>query len=261
MGKEIWLKDGFDQAAAALDSVLDYAVGSLESPLEGEVSLPALEALTTPVPASNADERNALMKAAGLTSAPHSTFMQVPGFGMGVLRERVERNKSARAGTLPQGALWAIAGAGIAGTPRQRCRAKKVSVWVQSRFLLSGGRITTDLADLGTLWTMVSIALQAEALRSLPGASALASIAADMAARHPVLQVIDQFICCEIARAVRPGMDMPENHPLLALPLIAAPRYGLKYSGKKGRGKGEPEATFRQVPADLEPYIFLQAKV
>lgn len=260
MVSDILLKDGFDEAANLLGGILDFAIASLESPVEGKVFFPTLEALMTPMLKCSAEERKAVMKAAGLTSAPHPVFLGVSGLSMGLAREKIERKKSARANAIPQEALWAIAGAGVAGTQGQRLRALRVLGWVQSQFLLSGARIVSDLADLHTLWTIIAIVARSQKLAAHPGIAALESMATLMAAKHPIPQLVDQLICCEIARALMVGSGLPEEHPLMAYPLIAAPRYALKYNSKNGRAKGEPRATFRKVPTDLEPYVFFRKK-
>ncbi len=254
-------KDGFDEASNLLAGILDFAITSLEAPVEGKVFFPTLEALITPMLDCSAEERQAVMKTAGLSSAPHRAFLSVPGLGMGLVREKTESKKTARANAIPQEVLWAIAGAGVAGTQGQRARAIRVSGWVQSRFLLSGARLVTDLADLRTLWTIIATVARSQKLAAHPGIAELESMATLMAAKHPVPQMVDQLVCCEIARALMVGRGVPSAHPLMACPLIAAPRYGLEYSPENAQSKGEPGATFQKVPTDLEPYIFFRKEV
>lgn len=256
MAKNILLRDGFARAAGILENVLDVAVESLNGQPLDKVQLEDLEELVTPQLDCNADERAALSKASGLVGMQNSSFVNVPGYAMGVLRERVEKKVSARANSLPQEALWVIAGAHVAGSNGQRMRAKKVADWVHSNFLLAGGRINSDLADQGLFWTLAVLGLGTDCIMQQPGVASLEKLAIKFAAQHQNMDVIDQFICCEIVCSLKQTETLPEEHLLRSIPLGAAPRYSLGYLPEKESGSLEPKATFRQVPEDLDPYIF-----
>ena len=260
MAKNIHLRDGFARAAAVLDSVLDVAVGSLASPQSSNIVLKDLAELVTPELNCNVPERVALCKSSGLQISRAPSFVKVPGYSMGVLRESVEKGASARANTIPQDTLWSIAGAHVAGSSCQRMRAKKVAHWIHSTFLLAGGRINSDMSSLGMLWTMVAIGLRSEAISKQTGVNSLEKTAIKFSKQHQTMSVIDQFVCCEMARALKFTENLPKEHPLATLPLGAAPRYTLGYRSTKANGDTEPQRTFRQVPEDLKPYIFTSIK-
>lgn len=235
MGVQALFPGAVEQAATALDALLDHVVCRLERQVFGAhgtapgMVIPDLSTLPLGQVVAPGDQENdwrTLLGAAGFRAA-RMTPDRAQGLDPTTLNHAAGLAPAPaplRAAVVPPWAVWPLVLAGTAGRAASADRAMRLTRWLHGRVLAQGDLPLLDPVQPATLCVLAMIALAD--LSDRPGAPTLEHYLREQFAEEGgalYMAFTDQFLCCEAARV----FDVPvaSTHPLQQMSVAGCARY------------------------------------
>ena len=226
-----------EQACLGLEALLERAVWQLDAACPPEAGPPARPGLpdlaclpgTGDQHAGDAEDWQALRVGLGLSQqAPAETpdLPDLTSLALNLVATGLrDAPRPARPQSLPADLVWSLALTSAGTRPAAATRAARLNRWLSRRVLGLGRLPLLDPTHPATLALLAQLVLQADGV----AAPAQSDLQAQFArwGGAAALGFADQFLCCELARALALFATTPpaSEHPLALLPLSGAPRY------------------------------------